>query len=441
MNSKKRGEQSTQICGQSQHPRYLAYALPRWRTEQDILHVLECDGLSLHDEPLGADLSFLDFEGLVTFAGVYETIHESYMSRRMQCTAKADLDLRQREIFSLLGSQKFIIFLVSNIPRCLDSYPVEADSDLFRSIVLSCGIDWNSRKTPYPAVKSIVPEFRDYVARYGTGYAFFHIDDEHKEWIKTICTGNDAIYGISLLGDQLFFLPCVTPQNHQQALDIVVAAIQAAIAYRRRLSQEMPEWTTEFSFEKESQLRYQVIDLRKQTSQIEGQIDSYISFKGALCYRSDPLVEVIRKILNHFSDIALTIDDKCIEDATIRDEQGQTLAVVEIKGVNKNITRENINQVDSHRERLSLPPTTPGILIMNTLMGVNSIKEKDQQPHPDIIQKAVLDRVLLVRTLDLLRYADGIDKGIFSKEAFKKVFLTESGWLKVENDTFQIVKE
>ena len=42
---------------------------------------------------------------------------------------------------------------------------------------------------------------------------------------------------------------------------------------------------------------------------------SYISFKGALCYQSDPLVEVIRKMLDHFFGISLMIDDKCIEDA------------------------------------------------------------------------------------------------------------------------------
>ena len=56
-------------------------------------------------------------------------------------------------------------------------------------------------------------------------------------------------------------------------------------------------------------------------------------------------------------------------------------AVIEIKGVKGNFTRANVNQVDSHRERLKLPPTTPGILVMNTLMGVGSLQEKDQPPH------------------------------------------------------------
>ena len=159
-----------------------------------------------------------------------------------------------------------------------------------------------------------------------------------------------------------------------------------------------------------------------------------------MCYQSDPLVEVVRKMLDHFFGIALTIDDKCIEDATLLDGEGTTQAVVEIKGVKGNFTRANVNQVDSHRERLKLPPTTPGILIMNTLMGVGSLQEKNQAPHPDIIQKAAADHVLLIRTLDLLRYADGIEQGNLTKEAFRNTILTESGWLKVENNIAEVVK-
>ena len=185
----------------------------------------------------------------------------------------------------------------------------------------------------------------------------------------------------------------------------------------------------------------QATDLHCQLVQIEGQIDSYISLKGALAYQSDPLVEVIRDLLDRFFGISLTIDEKFIEDATLRDIDGNIQAVFEIKGVKGNFARANVNQVDSHRERLNMLASVPGVLIMNTFMGVNSLQEKDQAPHPDIIKKAVADRVLLIRTLDLLRYADGIEKGTLTKDDLTKVILTEAGWLKVENDKAQVVKE
>ena len=109
------------------------------------------------------------------------------------------------------------------------------------------------------------------------------------------------------------------------------------------------------------------------------QIDSYARFKAALCYRSDPLVEVVRDVLAHFFKIQLTIDDKCVEDATLEAENGAVVAVFEIKGVNGSFTRANINQVDSHRERLGVSPDTPGILIMNTMMSANSLAMKDEE--------------------------------------------------------------
>ncbi len=87
-----------------------------------------------------------------------------------------------------------------------------------------------------------------------------------------------------------------------------------------------------------------------------------------------------------------------------------------------------------------MPANTPGILIMNTLMDAASIKDKDKGPHPDIIEKAAADGVLLVRTLDLLRYANAVEKGILTKQMFRNTILREAGWLKVEGDTAKIIR-
>jgi len=73
-------------------------------------------------------------------------------------------------------------------------------------------------------------------------------------------------------------------------------------------------------------------------------------------------------------------------------------------------TRANVNQVDAHRERLGLAPDVPGVLIM-------------------------------IRTLDLLRYADGVEKGVLTKEDFRDALLHKSGWLKVENQTVEVVAQ
>ena len=135
------------------------------------------------------------------------------------------------------------------------------------------------------------------------------------------------------------------------------------------------------------------------------------------------------------------MDDKLIEDASIRNPNGEIRAVIEIKGVKGSFKREHVNQVDSHRERLGVGPDTPGILLMNTYKDVNSLENKDERPHPDIVRKAADDGVLLVRTLDLLRLADLVEKGLISGQQVLDWILSAAGWLKVENGTVEVLQE
>lgn len=145
-------------------------------------------------------------------------------------------------------------------------------------------------------------------------------------------------------------------------------------------------------------------------------------------------------ILREVFELQVKTEDKRIEDAAIVDENGNVLAVVEIKGESGSFKREHVNQVDSHRERLYLPAKTRGLLIMNTNMKASSLAEKDEAPHPDIIAKAVAENVLMMRTLDLLRYADLVEQGMRSRADFRNDIFTNAGWLRVEDSAVQVVK-
>jgi len=222
---------------------------------------------------------------------------------------------------------------------------------------------------------------------------------------------------------------------------MAVTAIRAARDYRERIREAFPEWIAEYRLGEENELIAKAEELRGKLLTLESEIDVYKQYKGALCFRSDPLVRVVKEILHDFFAIDLEVDDKCIEDAALKDEDGNTQGVFEIKGVTGNFTRQNVNQVDSHRERLSLPATIPGVLIMNTIMSAESLADKDQQPHPDIIKKGAADNVLLIRTLDLLRCADLSQRGKLRNEEFRAAILARGGWLKAADDRIEIITE
>jgi len=420
-------------------PRFLAYARPRPRND-DTLKTKTCNEFVLDDVPLGSSVSFLDYDGVALFAGAFERIRNDRMEGpSVVCSSRADLDLREREFHSLVSHDKTVIFLVPHLAQRVGFSDVDPAWDLFRRIARSLNLRWRCRDEPSPLVESYAPEFKEYINRFGTGYVEFFFDKAQEDIWKPLCGAPNTTLGLAVIG-KIFMLPSPLVQTQDQAQQVIEASIEATLAYRKRVSSHMPTWAGEFVFAREKTLQGELEEIQKKALAIEGQIERYAKFKGALCYQSEPLVKVVSDIMRELLGIMLTLDDKCIEDATLRDDRDNILGVFEIKGVKGNFTRANVNQVDSHRERLEVPPNTPGILIMNTLMNSDSLEDKDQRPHPDIIRKAAADGVLLIRTLDLLRYASAVEDGSLTKEEFKRITLSESGWLNVENGTAKIVR-
>jgi len=420
--------------------RYLVYALPRGAGDTST-YIVDCGKFELHDVPLGSPESFLDFEGVVVFAGSFEAWGEDILDGpQITCLQPADLDLREREFFTALKAGKVVVFLVPHIRDRIVFSPVDPSYDLFRRVAARLGIGWKPLDAPIPYLNASLPEFNDYLGKYGAGYLRFPAYMLPSLDLTVVCEHQNDIYGL-VVADRVFFLPCAFPKTHQQAVDSAVSALTSVLAYRKRLANEVPPWVVDFRFQRESCLVEEAGRLHARLEQVKSATVAYQQFKGALCLRSEPLVQAVLKLLREFLGIELEVEDKRIEDATLKDTDGKILAVTEIKGGNRNFGREDINQVDSHRERLGLPAQTPGILIMNTLMTATSLAEKDLPPHPDIIKKAVADNVLMVRTLDLLRYADGVESGTLKKKDLLNTLLHESGWMRVAEGQVETVKE
>jgi len=398
------------------------------------------DEFEVDDEPLGASVSFLDYNGVVLFAGAFEKVESSFFGEKsIKCIARSDLDLREREIHTVIKKNDFLIFLIPHILKDDYNWSSVIDTDLFRRFLASFQISWGCSKEAISHLDSKIPEFQPYIERYGSAYVFFLRGNDNKDFTKVICGNDDNPVAFSIF-DKVFFLPCVYPTTHEQALGAVESSIRTVISYQERISKAKPEWISEFRFTQESSLLGEAKELQRQLNMVETKIDSYSNFKGALCYRSDPLVDIVINIFEKFFEISLVKEDEFVEDASLKDESGNRKAIFEIKGVKKNFSRQNINQVDSHKERLGLQPKTPGILVMNTLMDAESLAEKDQPPHPDIIKKAVTDNVLLVRTIDLLRFADSVESSILKKEDFLATLMNQSGWLKVADNKYEVIK-
>ena len=417
---------------------FLAYALPR--TTQDARsYKHSVEGFRIHDEPLGANVSFLDYDGVAMFAGAFERMDPSPAGGYVRCLSDADLDRREREFSTAFDKGIPIIFLLPALNR-LPHYQTPPLPDLLRRIAQTFGIGHSPLREPHPGLESSVPEFNEYIQRHGTGYAVLSVPKTTPYKLTPICKQAGYLLGLAL-ADKLFILPCTQPANELQVREMVCKAVAAVIAYRSRVSRELPAWVGEFSFSQEAKLISDAKNLRGQLESLETKIAPYKNFKAVLCLQSDPLVEAVVEIFDKIFGISLVGDDEKIEDKRLLDAEDKWIAIFEIKGIKGNFDRPLVNQIDDHRVRRELPRTFPGIAIVNTFRSAGALGEKDRPPNSEIIVKAVQDNVLLIRTLDLLRLADLKERGIKTGEDFKDILLHETGWMKVEGDDVMVVQE
>jgi hypothetical protein len=221
-------------------PRYVAYGVPPARVEEVLW---ELPSLDLLVTPPGFGPSFLDFDGVVLYAGSFLAAPEpgspmSALERSYRAADPADLDRREAEAEALLKDGKPVIILVPQLSIGLITWFGTPDSDLFARLLARRQIDWSVLPTAEPVVDALVPEFTEYIRRYGTGYVGYRVPQTVNE-VELIATANGAPVGLAV-GHALFLLPAWRPPTADDAMSAAEAAIAAVIAYRARAAEIGP---------------------------------------------------------------------------------------------------------------------------------------------------------------------------------------------------------
>jgi hypothetical protein len=117
------------------------------------------------------------------------------------------------------------------------------------------------------------------------------------------------------------------------------------------------------------------------------------------------------------------------------------LALVEVKGTTKGIKREYINQVDSHRERNELPPSLPGILLINIEMSIEGITQRlATTVDNEQIKHAQNFNVLIVRTIDLLFLMKRLENDPERKNKLLSLLSSGGGWLRADSKGYELMQ-
>jgi len=398
-------------------------------------------------EPYDTKRRFDEFDCVIMFQGVFESFSWEYGGPlRDRCLAcepdKNELDKRNNELALLMKKGGFTCFLLCD--KFIDAgsrHNSYASTDLCKIWLNRDSFRRKNFDERYTHLNIKRPEFERFLERYGAACSYFqNYNDGIK--LRVIAEFGSETVGL-ILYNRLFFVPTLVPENDNDCIkEYFTLLAEALTSVRKKLTFEIPSWVDLFKFSDEKGLKNENDALMKRIRGNNEKLQEFKTFKKSLVLSGQVLVDSVINVFQKGFEFSLDTRDELREDLKILDEDGKPIIFVEVKGTNKSVKREHINQCDSHRERADLQADFPSILVINTHMkNARNINEKDQQIAAEQIKHAVKNNILILRTLDLLHLLSlKLDRNI-PKSKIISLLTINAGWLKVSEDKWEIIQE
>jgi len=376
------------------------------------------DNYEIYFNELNSTASLDSYDGLIIPSGIFEKIKDesTWEGTYYEVDCKRDMLLqRERQLINLLKKDSWVCCLVGKI---IDEVPYGNyetkkcnDTDLIKKLLNSFDISREPFKGS-AAVTSKNDEFNNFIEKWGIAKTILKLSYRQQDR-KILANIGDSVVGVEFLG-KIFFLPFHTTDfSSDNAEFLSREACRSIIEYRQKRISEIPEWVHRFQFANEKALRDKLDALLKEADEVQKNLLEWQSYKGILTQSGDSLKDKVVQILRKFFGLNVTDVEDFKEDAVIRDQDGEPLAIVEVKGTKGGIKRKYINQLDTNRERIGVSSSTIGLLIINDQMNVEDISQRNETTvAEEQIQHAKNMNILIIRTLDflfLMGYLENVD--------------------------------
>ncbi len=196
-----------------------------------------------------------------------------------------------------------------------------------------------------------------------------------------------------------------------------------------------------FAFTEERKLREDRKSKQTELETLDANLTTYQARKDILFLRHNPLADRIPEWISEYLGFETRRTEEYKEDFWLLDASGKNAVICEAKGLTQNVKRQHIRQLVLHRDVRELADDFPALLVANTFADAETLQEKGSQRIGTLeCSNAVKEHVLVVRSLDLVRLLDQVDRGLISTEDVWNMLITETGWLKVEGTSRRVVK-
>lgn len=403
---------------------------------------LRTRNFSISFEAFGTPYRFQEFDGVVVFQGIFEKFERksndmgSYLNHVYDVD---ELDKRKKEAQLLLRQGGFLCFLLTDPFIDRDGGRNFSATDLAKYHLKHDRFYRENFSNRVAHVTPMLDEFKRFLEIYGAASSYFANNNDSLE-CRVLAQVEQVPVGL-LLERTEYFLPSLVPDPRPEVIsEYFELLIDAITSVHNKLHVVVPEWATAFQFSEEILLTKERTDLLVEATRINQRLEQLTRFKAALVQTGPELVSNVSAMLAAALGTKVDNVDEFREDVKLFGDDGKVIAVCEIKGINRGVKRENINQTDSHRERSGFGEGFPALLIANTnIKTARSLKEKDLEIANEQVKHAVKMRVLIMRTIDLL----GLLRLVFcakqTPETARTFVLSNVGWLRVKGDEVLIL--
>jgi len=427
----------------------IAYGFDKWGFKIESEEAKLAPGCRARFICYGDEKELEGVDGVIIPQGIFERIdiHQDPLGP----PAKVDVDHalmvdRERELRNLVDGGGWVCFLVRWIVDKVHGGFLERtqyihETDVCKRFLNNYGVSDRVLVNGLNFERA-EPEFLRYLRCYGVAHTVFR-RCHRTQRMNVIASVQRGAIALEFL-NRLFFLPFHTTRKDWDCLcDVVRLVTQAIVKYRERRAVSLPEWLDEFQFAKESKLRRKLESHRKALAELEERLEVLKGYKAILTTQSEPLRQKIVSILRRYFGLSVDATDEKKEDAKLLDESGNPICFIEIRGVNRGVRREDINDVDSHRERNAVSSLVPGALLINNEMKVDAIDgrlaTRIAQEH---IEHAARLNVLIVRTIDLLFLMQHLEGRTIPerKTEFLNLLKSGGGWLRADREGYRVIR-
>lgn len=396
----------------------------------------------LHFEPFSTRRRFPEFDGVILYQGIFESFEwkPGLMNNYLEHSCdNNELDKRKKEAQLLVRNGGFLCFLLNQPFR-----DHEDGKDFMGSDLAKYHLNYEQfhrgnfgQRIAQLNIKS--DEFRKFLEIYGAASSYFRHYNKSIEW-RIIAEAADLVAGMVIDRNE-FFIPTLIPDKRAEVIiEYFTLLADALTSTYNKLYQEPPGWIAEFEFANEEKIYSERTALEARIAEID-QLKSQLScYKSVLALSGDALVASVVRVFEGGFGISVDTRDELREDFKLLDNQGAPFCLCEVKGTNKSLKREHVNQADSHRERSGFVDNFPVLVIINThIKYARSVAEKDQEIAHEQIRHARNLNILILRTIDLLRMLRFCLNGQIRLDEFKSLVTSNSGWLRVTDIDWTII--